>query len=444
MKSPVQFTVSHPASIRVRRRETGRRSFLHSGVRGILAAALAPQFLPGTAWGAQAPSRKITLGCIGLGTHGHGVNLMAFLQQDDCRVTAVCDVFADRRERSRQTVDDHYHARGCAVHADFRELIARDDLDVVVISTPDHWHVPMALRALAAGKKVFCEKPTLTIAEGRLLADTVRQRGSTFATGLEDRSVIHYHKMAEAVRNGAIGKLRHIAVGLPTSKAFPAEPSAPVPDGLNYDLWLGPAAERPYSPSLTQPSVWRQIRDFSGGTLTDWGAHLMDTAQVANFAEDSGPVTVEGQGAIPPNSLNSVPLTYALQYTYANGVTMEVKSDVPSIRFEGSEGWVGNRGWRGQLEASDLDIYRRVYDPATNRIWPRPANEHRDFLDAIRDRRPPTYTADALHRLSTAMHLGSIAIQLGRRLHWDPVKERFDDPAANALLTRPARTSWER
>jgi len=421
-----------------------RRSFLKTGLGGILAAGLTPQFVPSTLWGAGAPSRKLTLGCIGVGTHGHQVNLMSFLQHDDCRVVAVCDVFADRRARSKQVVDAHYGNTGCAMVADFRELIARADIDAVVISTPDHWHTPMALRALEAGKKVFCEKPTLTIAEGRLLADTVKRTGGFFATGLEDRSVIHYHKIAEAVRNGAIGRLERIVVGLPVGKAFPTQAPVGVPEGLDFKMWLGPAPRREYVPTLTEPDVWRQIREFSGGILTDWGAHLIDTANVANFAEDTGPVAVEGRGEIPPGCLNSVPLTFRLNYTYANGVKMEVKSDVPSIRCEGTDGWVGNRGWRGQLEASDLEIYRRVYDPATSRIWPRWENEHRDFLDAIRGERAPTYTAEALHRLSTSMHIGAIAMELGRPVRWDPATESFiGDAAANALRSRELNTSWE-
>ena len=408
----------------------------------MLALSAAPMILRSQASGSGARSDKITLGCIGLGNHGHGVNLLSFLQEPDCRVVAVCDVYKDRREISSAAVNQHYAAQGCRMFADFRELIASNDIDAVVISTPDHWHVPMALRALEAGKKVFCEKPTLTIAEGRELADKVREKRAIFSTGLEDRSLIHYHKMAEAVRNGAIGRLQHIDVGLPTAPIIPLEEPAPVPEGLNFDLWLGPAPHRAYTPNLTRSDVWRQIRDFSGGILTDWGAHLIDTAQVGNFSENSGPVAVTAHGEIPPHAMNSVPRTFELNYTYANGVTMTVRSDIPSIRFNGTEGWVGNRTWMGQLEASDLEIYRRVYDPATNKLWPRPPSEHRNFLDAIRGSASPIYSAEALHRLSTVMHIGSIAMELGRPLKWDPTTETFDDPAANQLKQRTRREEW--
>ena len=425
-------------------RPSTRRSFIRSGLAGIAAAGAAPTFIPARLLGADAPSSKVTLGCIGVGAHGFAVNLKQFLQEDDCRIVAVCDVHAGRRQRGREAVDEKYGGKGCAEIADFRQVLARADIDAVVISTPDHWHVTMALMALDAGKRVFCEKPTLTIAEGRALARAVAEKRLLFATGLEDRSVIQYYKMAEVVRNGGIGRLRRIQVGLPVKPIFPKEEPVPVPAGLDWELWVGPAPFRPYTASLTEPQVWRQIRDFSGGSLTDWGAHLVDTAQVANFAEDSSAVEVRGTGVIPPNAVNTVPQTYEISYTYANGVVLEVKSDQPSIRLEGDAGWVGNKGWLGRLEAHDLDVFRRTYDPATSKIWRKRPHEHRDFLDCFRNGQAPMYTAEALHRLSTTLHLGAIAMELGRPLKWDPVKEEFDDPAANALRSRPTRNDWRR
>lgn len=432
------------AFIRMNSSPLSRRAVLKSSMASILAAGLAPRFLPSRLFGAQSPSNTITLGCIGVGKHGHGVNLNSFLNEDGCRVIAVCDVFKSRREKARNAVNKHYAAQDCAAIADFRELLARADIDAAVISTPDHWHVTMSLMALAAGKKVFCEKPTLTIAEGRALADATAKQNGIFATGLEDRSLIHYHKLVEAVRNGAIGKLERIKVGLPTKPLFPKEAPAPVPADLDYELWLGPAPFRPYSPSITNDQVWRQVRDFSGGSLTDWGAHLIDTAQVGNFAELSAPVAVAGKGFIPPDSINTVPREYELTYTYANGVVMEVRAAAPSIRFEGSAGWVAINSWSGPLEASDMNIFRKTYEPAQNKMWPRPPREHQNFLDAIRAGADITYNAESLHRLSTVMHIGAISMELGRSLKWDPVAEQFDDPQANALRQRPARTDWQR
>jgi predicted dehydrogenase len=425
-------------------RAVTRREFLKSGLAGMVAAGVAPQIVPARLFGAQAPSKKVTLGCIGVGTHGFGVNLKSFLQEDDCQVVAVCDVFASRMAQARDAVNEQYGTKDCREIADFRELLARPDIDVAVISTPDHWHVPMALAALAAGKMVFCEKPTLTIAQGRELANAVAQRKAMFATGLEDRSVIQYHKLAEVVRNGGIGKLERIKVGLPVKPVFPIEEPVPVPKDLNYEMWLGPAPHRPYTPQLTDAQVWRQIRDFSGGSLTDWGAHLIDTAQVGNFAENTTPIAVTGKGEIPKNSVNTVPQKYDITYTYANGVTLEVTASQASIRFEGSDGWVGNKGWLGRLEGSDPDVFRRTYDPATNKIWQRRPREHRDFLDCIKNGQPPMYTAESLHCLSTVLHLGAIAMEMERPLKWDPKKESFDDPQADTLRSRKSRDDWQK
>jgi predicted dehydrogenase len=424
---------------------SSRRRFLRSGASAVLATALAPLIVNARVLGAQAPSKRVSLGFIGVGSHGHDVNLRSFLQEEDCVVRVVCDAFASRARRAKATVDTHYGNPDCVVVDDFRAVLARADLDVVVISTPDHWHVPMSLLALAAGKHVFCEKPTLTIEEGRELAGAVSRSGLVFATGLEDRAVIQYHLLAEVVRNGAIGDLKHIEVGLPEKPVFPLEAPAPVPEDLDYELWLGPAPYRPYTPKLTDAQVWRQIRDFSGGSLTDWGAHLVDTAQVANFSEENGPVAVEGSGEIPTDSVNSVPQTFRLAYRYANGVTMNVASTGVAIRFEGTRGWVGNKGWQGRLEGSDIEVFRRKVDPAANKLWSRRPREQRDFLDCLRNGRPPMYTAEALHRLSTALHIGAIAMELGRPLRWDPEREQFEnDAAANALRRREARTDWQR
>jgi len=419
-----------------------RRTFIKNGLSGVFSLAVAPMIVRSRALAADAASKKITLGFIGLGAHGYGVNLLSFLQQDDCKVLAVCDVFASRRARAREETEKRYGTSGCKEFADFRDLIAQPDIDAVVISTPDHWHVPMALMALEAGKMIFCEKPTLTIAEGRELATGVAKKNAMFAVGLEDRAVIHYHKLCEIVRNGGIGSLERIRVDLPTKPIIPKEDPVPVPADLDFDLWLGPAPQRAYSPRLTAPEVWRQIRDFSGGALTDWGAHFVDTAQVANFSEDTGPVAVSGKGIIPSDSFNDVPQTFELAYTYANGVVLEVKAASPSIRFEGSKGWVECTGWAGRMAASDPQLLRAKFDAATNRLWPRRPREQRDFLDSIKSGRPPMYTAEALQRLSTTLHVGAISMELGRPLKWDPKTELFDDAQANALRSRTRRNDW--
>ncbi len=416
-----------------------RRRFIRFAAIGT-----APLYLPSRLLGDNAPSKQTTLGFIGVGNHGLSYNLKHFLKEKDCRAVAVCDVFAGRTRKAKEVIDAHYKTKDCREFSDFRDLLARDDIDAVVISTPDHWHVPLSLLALAAGKDVFCEKPTLTIAQGRQLVNEVKKHDAVFQTGLEDRSVNLYHKLAEVVRNGAIGQVKTIEVGLPFKEdhVFPKEDPVPVPKDLNYNMWLGEAPFVPYTPMRVHKDCWRQIRDYSGGTLADWGAHIIDTAQVGNSAENSGPVEVEGEGVIPPNALNTMPNKFSLKYTYANGVVMKVKSEGVRIRFEGSGGWAQIKGWRGKLEAHDPEIFGREYK--NSKIWPLPPGEHRDFLDCVKSRKATTYNAEALHRLSTVMHLGNISMELGRKLKWDPVSESFGDPEADRLRSRTARTDWQK
>lgn len=419
-----------------------RRGFLKSVATGV-----APLIVPGRVLGlngAAPPSETIALGFIGVGGHGLGYNLQSFLQETDARAVAVCDVFASRRDKAKAVVDAKYGDSGCRTFADFRELLAAPGIDAVCISTPDHWHVPLSLLALDAGKDVMCEKPTLTIAEGRELVKRVAERKAVFQFGIEDRSVIQYHKIAEWARSGTIGTLRRIEVQLPSGPKPPKEEPVPVPADLNYRMWLGPAPFHPYTATRTDAMVWRQIRDYSGGMLADWGAHLIDTAQVANSAEDSGPVEVSGTGQIPPNSQATMPTDFDLTYRYANGVEMHVTSGGVRLRVIGDKGWVGNNGWRGRLEASSEDILKTKLEQGQSRIWPLPRGEHRNFLDCVRSRQPTTYTAEAGHRLSTVMHIGSLAMQLGRKLRWDPAAESFvDDAEANALRTRVASVDWQ-
>lgn len=408
----------------------------------MLAAAGAPLVLPARLFGADAPSKQITLGCIGVGTHGAGVNLASFLNEDAARVVAVCDVMPGRCTRAQQMAHAKYQNTDCRAVSDFRQILADPAIDAVVISTPDHWHVPMSLLALAAGKDVFCEKPTLTIAQGRALAQAVAARKAVFQTGLEDRSLARYHRLAELARNGAIGRLRHMEVGLPAGLRFKPEAPVPPPPGFDYDLWLGPAPYQPYSPSRVSTEGWRMIRDYSGGKLTDWGAHLVDTAQVANFAEQTSPVEVAGTATTPADALSDLPVSFDLHYRFANDVTLRVQGGGVRIRLEGESGWIGVNGWEGAFAASDPELLKLKYPAEGNRLWPRPRREHRNFLDCVRSRTPTTYPAEDLHRLSTTLHIGNIALQLGRKLTWDPAAESFvNDEAANALRSRPER-NW--
>lgn len=390
-----------------------------------------------------APSERITVGMIGTGSHGVGVNLKSFLAQSDAQVVAVCDIDRPRMENACRLVNDKYGNKDCAMHTDFREVIARPDVDAVMISTPDHWHTPISLMALRAGKDVICEKPTLTIEEGRVLSDTVRRLGKVFQTSTEDRSVHVYHRMAELVRNGRIGKLQRIQVGLPSgsNRIVEATPQ-PVPDGFNYEMWLGPAPWAPYCAARCHYQ-FRWIFDYSGGMLTDWGAHLLDTAQWGNDTEHSGPVEVQGTGKRFADGLYDTFYEFDIQYRYANGVEMTVDGRGVRIKFIGTDGWVGNTGWRGPLEASSKAILNSVIAENELHLYTCAGGEHRNFLDCVKSRKDPYFPAEIGHRCATVMHMGNIVMLLGRKLRWDPVKEEFlNDETANRMRRRFMREPW--
>jgi predicted dehydrogenase len=393
-----------------------------------------------------APSERITLGHIGLGIHGMGWNLRdGFLKFKDAQVLAVSDVVAARTQAARQLVNRHYANQDCVGYADWRDIIARGDIDAVVISTPDHWHTPMAAAAARAGKDVCCEKPTLTIQEGRALIDIVRRHKTVFQTSTEDRSIPTYHRMAELVRNGRIGRLRTIRVTLPTGGVDPEPPKpAPVPDGFDYDMWLGPAPEAPYCTNRCGPQQWRNILDYSGGKFTDWGAHLLDTAQWANDTQRSGPVSVDGKGVFfGKQSLYDAAMDYQLHYRYANGVDLYVSSGGTGIRFEGTEGWIESSAWREPLTANSPAILESVIGPDEVQLFTCPEGEHRNFLDCVRSRKDPYFPVDIGHAVGTLMHIGNISMRLGRPLKWDPEQEEFPgDQEANVMRSRSLRAPW--
>ncbi len=400
----------------------------------MLAAGAAPMFVPSHVLGENAPSKRITLGFIGMGSQGVGVNLNNFLNLEDAQVVAVCDVFENRRKSAQQSVNARYENNDCKAYTDFRKIIDDKSIDAVVISTPDHWHVPISLMALEAGKDVFSEKPTKAILEGRELMNAVEKHKAVFQMGMEDRSVPHYHKMVEWLRNGAIGDLERVDVQLPDGKVHAIEKEAAVPAWLDYNLFVGPAEFIPYTPHRTKQINWRMCRNFGNGTLVDWGSHQVDTAQLAANDPNVCPVEVEGTGEIPKNSATTVPVTFDIKYLYSNGVEVRVKSGGTGIRLTGSKGWVGNDSWRGQLKASDPAILRTRYTAETSKHWQMPPAEQRNFIDCVKSREPTTYPAEIMHKLHTTLLMGDVSIRLGKKLKWDAKKEEFIGNAeANAM-----------
>jgi predicted dehydrogenase len=388
--------------------------------------------LPARVWGDNAPSKRITLGFIGLGSQGCSANLTNFLGCEDAHVVAVCDVVHSRAKNAKTMVDSRYQNTDCKIHTDFRKILEDLAIDAVVISTPDHWHVPMSLMALEAGKDVFCEKPTKAISEGRLLIEAVAKRKAVFQMGMEDRSLSHYHMMVEWLRNGAIGDLQRVDLQLPAGNVIPRTAEQAVPEGVDYNLFVGPAEFIPFRPVLLTPDGWRMVRNFGGGSLIDWGSHLVDTAQLAVNAPEVCPVEVEGTGEIPRDALTTVPVQFNVSFRYSTGVVVNVKSGGTGIRLTGSKGWVGNESWRGKLLANDEKILHAKYPPGTSKHWKMPPGEQRNFIDCVKSRQPTTYPADTMHLLHTTLLMGDLSIRLGRKLRWDAKKEEFiNDAEAN-------------
>lgn len=421
------------------KRRISRRQFVQTGA----AVAAAPIYIPSRLLGTNSPSNRTTVGFIGVGDHGRSWNLKYYLDLPESQVVTVCDVDSERMKKAKDMVDEKYGNQDCTMTKDFREVLARKDIDAVMISTPDHWHTLISVMALRAGKDVQCEKPTLSIGEGKVLIETVRKHGRVFQTSTEDRAVPVYHRMAELVRNGRIGKLQKIEVILPKQPTKPGDPTPqPVPPELDYEMWLGPAPYAPYTRDRVHFN-FRWISDYSGGIICDWGTHLFDTAQWANDTEHSGPIEISGSGTYWSEGLYNTVKDYDITYRYANDVVMSCTPGNPSIKFIGSDGWVGNTGWRGPLEASSQEILNSVIGPSEIHLYTNPKGEHHDFLQCVKSRKNPYFPVEIGHRVATVCHLGNIAIKLGRKLRWDPEEERFvDDAEANAMRSRKMRSPW--
>jgi len=423
-----------------------RRQFLRKVAGTVVGAISFPYIVPSSALGAAgtaAPSERITLGFIGTGKQGKGL-LRAFLNASGTQVLAVCDVDTLKRKRAQERTERHYANRqtkgtfkGCTGYNDFCNLLARDDIDAVVIATPDHWHIIPVIQAARAGKDIYCEKPlSLTIAEARTMVNEVRRYGRVFQTGSMQRSDHRFRFACELVRNGYIGEVKTVTVNVGGPSGECDLPAEPVPDYLDWDMWLGPAPSRPYHPELS-PHIsvdifpnWRKYRDYSGGGMTDWGAHHFDIAQWALGMDDSGPVEI-----IPPDGKNYKVLTYK----YANGITM-TRDKANGVLFTGTDGKVEvNRGYlrtwpdnliEQQIGPNDIHLYES-------------SNHYADWLKCIRVRSKPICDVEVGCRSVTVCHLGNIAYQLGRPLKWEPKRELFvNDSEADRLRTRSMRSPW--
>ncbi|BCS32446.1 oxidoreductase [Luteitalea sp. TBR-22] len=430
-----------------------------------------PAIVPASVLGAQAPSKQITIGAIGVGRISRVHDMPGVWKHAQARIVAACDLDARRVEDARALVNGYYAKAtgapydGVKGYADYRELLANPDIDAVIISTPDHWHAAIAIAAARAGKHIYLQKPaSLTIAEGRALSNEVHKSGVTFQIGSQQRSGVQFHRACELVRNGRIGQVKTVQIGLPGDPSGKDEPEMPVPAHFNYDAWLGSTPKVYYTEARVHPQVgydrpgWLRCEQFGAGMITGWGAHHLDTAHWGMGTEHTGPVEVWGKAEFPTSGLWNVHGPFRTEARYANGVHMIVSGDFPNgIRFEGTEGWIfvsrGNESVTSSdpgaklkdaqaLAASDPRILDSVIGPDGIHLY-ESRDHHGNWLECIRSGRQVIAPVEIAHRSCSACLLHHIAMKLPRRLQWDPLHERFvNDDEANAMLSRPQRAPY--
>ncbi|MFV1968661.1 MAG: Gfo/Idh/MocA family protein, partial [Pirellulaceae bacterium] len=409
----------------------------------------APCIISATALGSgrrAAASDRITTALIGSG--GRGQQIMAGGDQ----IVAVCDVDNSHCQRAKEKIDALSGHRGCTPYRDFRDVLLREDIDAVVVATPDHWHALIAIAAMKAGKAVYVEKPmTFAIDEGRVMAEVARRYGTVVQVGSQQRSDEKFIRACELVRNGRIGDLKSVFVGIETRPGKNAEPwtPAPVPDALDYDLWLGPAPWAPYHKDRCHYN-FRFVSDYSGGDVTNWGAHHLDITQWALNADDSGPERIQGTGRRNPSGLHDVFYDVHVDFTYANGVTVKLRTErfegTGGIRFEGTEGWIYVS--RSKIDAEPKSILTsRIGPNEVHLTLPGGQATHMGlWLDCVRSRNAKgvNVPVEVGHRSATLCHLANMAMELKRELKWDPAREEFiDDDIANRMKSRTPRGRWK-
>ena len=444
-----------------------RRRFLQGTAVGLGAIGF-PTVVPASALGRDgktAPSNRITLGIIGTGNQGLN-DIRSFLGDERVQIVAVCDVNRESpgywdggiagRDPARRLVEAHYAGqkaagayRGCEAYSDFRDVLARKDIDAVEVCTPDHWHAIPVIMAAKAKKDIYCQKPlSLTIAEGRAMSNAVKKHEVVFQTGSQQRSDSNFRRACELVRNGRIGKLHTVRCGLPGGrpdfgKTGNRKQPEPVPEGFDYDMWLGPAREAPYAPARCHVN-FRWIYDYSGGQVTDWGGHHPDCAQWGMGTDYTGPVEIRAaKGEFAPDPLWNTATDFYFEAVYADGVKMIISNrERGGVTWEGTEGKV----WadRGRHDADPKSILTSKIGPDEVHLYE--SNDHfRNFIDCVISRKEPVAPVEVAHRSITICHLGNIAMRLGREsVKWDPEKERIlDDSEASKMLRRSYRSPWK-
>jgi len=448
-----------------------RRQFLQASLAATAGAAVFPTIVPASVLGADAPSKKIQVGQIGCGRIALGMDLPGIIKHDIARVVAVCDLDSKRLANARKFVEDAYakkpgSAKAVAVNAygNYRELLKDPQVDAVAISTPDHWHSEPIIAAALAGKDIYVQKPlTMTLVEGRAVSDIVRGRKRAFQIGSQQRSGTQFRLACELVRNGRIGKLRRVEIGLPVDPAGGRTEEMPVPPNLDYDQWLGCTPKAPYNEdrvhsqrSISERPGWLRIDSYCLGMITGWGSHHVDIAHWGMGTEFTGPIAIEGKAEFPTEGLWNVHGPYHIEARYANGVLMVIDNTFPNgVKFEGENGWIFVSRGSAKVTASDpATAFGKALDASDPKILnskigpnelhlPRSEDHHLNWLQSIQTRQPAVTTPEEAHRSTSACILGWIAMKLGRRLRWNPEQETFvDDPQATALLSRTQRAPY--
>jgi len=425
-----------------------RRDFLRSAAATAACAFAVPSIVSSSAAGSSRSTPagdRVTLGHIGVGGQGSGL-LKGFLEVSGCQSVAVCDPYRNRREESAGLVDRKYailkrsgRYKGCGVYEDFRELLARPDIDAVVVATPDHWHVPIAMAAARAGKDMYVEKPLgLSINQNKALRSAIGRYGNVFQYGTQQRSFnAHCAFACELVQNGYLGNILEIHVQAPAGESGGSTEPAPIPEGFNYDLWLGPAPESPYTVDRCKNLGSYHVRDNSLGFIAGWGAHPLD---IMHWGYPQIPVEYEGTGVIPRQGLFNTVTNWNIRGRFADGVLFTFRDGPDKTTFVGQEGWVAAS--RSGIEARPRNLLTAVTKPDEIHLL-QSTNHYQDFIDCVRTRRLPSSPISSAVQSDFISHLSDIAVRTGRKVRWDPVREEISgDEMASRLMGLAMRSPW--
>jgi len=438
---------------KMKNKKTTRRDFLKKSALAAAGLVSAPHFIPSSVLGRNgiSPSNKITIGCVGYGMMGGG-NTNSFLNLPDTKVVAMCELDDYFMQQGVEDINSYYENKDCATYHDFRELLLRDDIDVISIAVPDHWHAILSIAAAKAGKDIYGEKPlSHSLSEGRAICDAISRYGRIWQTGSWQRSISNFRFACELVRNGRIGNVHTVEVGLPAGHfdfGGTAGQEAPIepPDILDYDFWLGPAPYAPYAPARVHKN-WRWHLDYGGGQLLDWIGHHCDIAHWGMDLDHTGPVEIFGVGEYPEKGLWNTATRYRVDTKYKNGLKMVIAGGHDDVCGGGTgTKWIGEEGWihvdRGFIDANPKSLLKEKFGPNDIHLFKSPGH-HRNFINCVKSRKQTITPCEVAHRSATPGHLGQISMLLGRKINFNPdTEEIIGDETAARMMSSSYRAPW--